>query len=497
MHDPVTLTTRLARRRLLLSFAAVALTACGGGGDTPAPQPPSPAPPGLPPPPGLDWAGPETLGASNNEFQLAVNATGAAVAVWAAGADVGGPDGERIRVWASRFTPARGWSTAEAVYDNRRGGVDVGNIGAPQVALDAQGNAVLAWRNDSPGSRDDPHSIWTLRGTVADDGKPVWSSAGRVPSPGVAEPDGVATLAMLPDGRALLAWVDTLPADGEVGAQRNLWVAEGDGLAWTTTLLEHDDGDVGAPHLATGAGGHAGIVWQQVDDGGVTRVRFSRRNAAESWSEAVVLSPGVGTAGQAANNPCLAWGRTGQAIALWRQAPREAGAYELWASQGSSAGAWSDGERIDTAKSDSPLDAVLAMDEAGNATAVWQQGDGSGFNRVWSQHLRASTGRWAARDVQVNTEAISQAGSPQVAMDGQGRAIAVWAESVGGVAQINARRHDPASGWLDAPARIDSPAVGDVFSNAPQIGVDGSGRALAAWTQTQGMTLKLWVNRSL
>ena len=495
-HSEEASSADLTRRRLTLAFAAAALTsACGGGGsESPAPGPvPAPPPPSPPPPsPNLTWQGPLALANSNNDLQLATNAAGDAVAVWTAGA--GGRDGARATVWASRYTPGVGWSAATEVYD---GAAQPAASSAPQVAIDNTGYAVLAWRNDT-GARDDRYSLWTLRAAPAASGDPAWGPASQATADGVPDPYAAPALAMLPAGPALLAWIDLVPAIGDLPAQRNLMLAEGDGNGWATALhIEAESGDAESPHIATGPAGHAAIVWSQIDDIGERRVNVSRRSLAGTWGAPTPLSSGLGARGQTADSPCVALGATGEAVALWRQRQGPGGAYEVWASRAEPAGAWSSGQRISSARSANPSDLDLAMDSAGNATAVWSQGDGSGYSRVWSQHYRANSGAWAANDLRIDTSSLSQSSTVRSVMGAQGQAVAVWAESSGGVAQILVRRHDPATGWLGMPQRVDSTATADLMSSGPSIGIDAGGHVTVAWMQTQGATLKAWVNRSL
>ena len=64
---------------------------------------------------------------------IAINDRGHAVAAWQQS------DGRRVHVRASRFTPGFGWGRASRL---KRG---EGDLGAPQVAIDAGGNATVVW----------------------------------------------------------------------------------------------------------------------------------------------------------------------------------------------------------------------------------------------------------------------------------------------------------------------------------------------------------------
>ena len=72
-------------------------------------------------------------------------------------------------------------------------------------------------------------------------------------------------------------------------------------------------------------------------------------------------------------------------------------------------------------------DPQVAVDGQGNAIAVWQRSDGT--NTIVQAAVRAAGGSFGApQDV---SAAGQKAGFPEVAVDGQGNAIAVWSRSNG------------------------------------------------------------------
>ncbi len=81
----------------------------------------------------------------------------------------------------------------------------------------------------------------------------------------------------------------------------------------------------------------------------------------------------------------------------------------------------------------------MAVDPAGNAIAVWQQFDGTNFNILANRHA-VSTSTWGAAEI-IESEA-GYASSPQVAVDPTGRAMAAWAQFDGIRYNIRANRYD-------------------------------------------------------
>ena len=80
--------------------------------------------------------------------RFAFDGAGNTVAVWTQ------PNGSYLSVWASRFTPAGGWSAATALQDH-----DSGNAMSPSIAVNADGEAIAVW-----GQLDGSHAnVWANR----------------------------------------------------------------------------------------------------------------------------------------------------------------------------------------------------------------------------------------------------------------------------------------------------------------------------------------------
>ena len=73
--------------------------------------------------------------------QIAVDATGQALAVWTQS------DGTQFDIWANRYTVGTGWGTAQLLETN------AGHASEPQIAVDATGQALAVWEQHD-GTRD-------------------------------------------------------------------------------------------------------------------------------------------------------------------------------------------------------------------------------------------------------------------------------------------------------------------------------------------------------
>ena len=98
---------------------------------------------------------------------------------------------------------------------------------------------------------------------------------------------------------------------------------------------------------------------------------------------------------------------------------------------------------------------------------------------------------WGAAEL-VDTEDLGDAIDPQIAIDSNGNAMAVWQQFDGTVNNIWANRYDATTGWGTA-GLIETDDTGDAIS--PQIAIDGAGDAIAVWTQHDGTRNNAWTNR--
>ena len=129
------------------------------------------------------------------------------------------------------------------------------------------------------------------------------------------------------------------------------------------------------------------------------------------------------------------------------------------------------------------------MDSSGNAIAVWHQSDGTRYN-IWANRYVPGTG-WGTAAL-IETDDSGDANNPQVAMDADGNAIAVWVQDDGTRSNIWANRYVPGTGWGTA-ALIETDDSW-VWDN-PQVAVDAGGNAIAVWEQWDGTRFNIWANR--
>ena len=139
--------------------------------------------------------------------------------------------------------------------------------------------------------------------------------------------------------------------------------------------------------------------------------------------------------------------------------------------------AWSAPVNISAARLNAQTPRV-AVDGSGRATAVWTHYDGS--NDIVQASNSLNGGAWSTP---VNLSTASQyAADPQVAVDGSGRATAVWDRSDGSNSIVQVSTSLNGAAWSTP---VDVSAAGH-NAYLPQIIVDGSGLATVVWERFDG-----------
>jgi len=241
-------------------------------------------------------------------------------------------------------------------------------------------------------------------------------------------------------------------------------------------------GGSGGSAASAGDGGSAGTGGMGGDagDGG------AGGTGERQWGDAVLIE--ANNAGSAFV-PQVALDPNGNAVAVWCQSVADGTRENIWANRYTIGSGWGTPEMIEDNAGNTGSFHV-ALDPNGNAVAVWSQvfvmfGDID----VWANRF-TPTGGWGAAEL-IETNA-SLAFEPQVALDPNGNAVAVWDQSDGTRTNIWANGFTPSGGW-GAAERIETDNGGD--ASQPQVAFDPNGNAVAVWSQSDGTRRDIWANR--
>jgi hypothetical protein len=283
------------------------------------------------------------------------------------------------------------------------------------------------------------------------------------------------------DGSAIAVWIQT------DGTWKSVWASHYTSLAgWSVPeLIEHDDsGDAGYPRLAISANGDAVVVWSV--NTGVTAYNIWANHYTSSggWETAQTIESGAGSA----TFPEVAIDNQGNAMAIWSQF--NGTDTNIMVNQFSPVSGWGAEQTIESMNGLATFPDI-AFDPSGNAMAVWTQ-PSAGIVYVWSnRYVPGTTGWEGPQQVETNS---SNASNARIAFDSAGNALAVWVQNNGGIHNSWANRYTPTGGWQSAQ-RIDNDDMSAVYS--PKIIIDNNGDAIAVWSQDNGSFESIWATRYL
>ena len=277
---------------------------------------------------------------------------------------------------------------------------------------------------------------------------------------------------------------------GDSNGLLSIWANRYDAVSgWgTATLIENNSGAASLPQVGMDNAGNAVAVWVQ-NDGTLNRMWANRYVAGQGWGTSQVIETNPGDA----DFPRVAVNGDGNAMALWKQF--NGVSFDIWASRFDvGSGRWRRATLMETSSEDAS-EPWVALDNSGNAMAVWRQSDGVDPNpSIWASRFNVGTGHWGTPTLIEPNPGF--ASFPHVEFDDGGNAIVVWYQSFGeadGTRHIWANRYVVGSGW-GTPTRLDSYAQN---GQGPSLAVNGAGNAMAVWRQwdDQGVAISIWANR--
>ncbi len=343
---------------------------------------------------GRPWSPPRAISSTTSDAaspQVATDADGDAVAVWQ------WFDGQHSIIQSADYDFRKGrWSKPANLSQGGRDSV------APRLAVDAAGDAVAVWTTLS-------FVGWTVEGTIRPAGG-AWEKAADIITPvvGTASPD----VAVDASGNAVAVWAATTGTAWVVQASYH---PAGGSWAVAANLSQPDRTESITPQVAIEPTGEADVVWSG-SSGGTPAIEQSVRSPSGAWAAPRVLSP-AGAAGVA---PLIAVGDRGDAAVVWTSSGKAGLAVTaVFRPEG---GDWGAPVNI-SGRSSGPLSPSVAVDARGNVLAAWTRATGA-RSLVQGASRSASSGRWtkAANLSAAGADALT----PDVALTPRGDGALVW-----------------------------------------------------------------------
>jgi hypothetical protein len=228
--------------------------------------------------------------------------------------------------------------------------------------------------------------------------------------------------------------------------------------------------DAEEPQVAIDSSANALAVWSRYD--GSRFVVQSARRLAGGWEKPLDVS----VAGQNAEEPQLALDPAGNAVAVWS---RFDGARDIVQAAVGSGGGGAWGPPVDlSAAGQNAEEPQVAVDPGGNAIVVWTRR--SSPTDVVQSSRRPAGGSWETA-VPLSVPGDS-AEAPQVSLDPNGNAVAVWSRTDATPRVIQGAERPAGGSWLP-PALI---SVIGQSANEPQVASDSVGNSVAVWARDDG-----------
>lgn len=387
------------------------------------------------------------------------------------------PGGEAVSLWFGQFVvPTQksywaqsSWRAPGGAWSSPPDEISPEGGYHPDFGLAKDGSAVVVWTEDS--DAEFPYLESMVRSGTT------WSTPERItewvaPGGGAYFPK----VAVNEGGEAVAAWQQCYTTE-VLESAAELECFEGEGEYRIDVAVRGGAGWSLPDRLSTGSENAikvqsaidaAGDVAVIWEDGKASRIHVATRPAGTStWSQKV-LSPEGAPAGE----PQLAYDAAGNLTALWHSQNPSYQVESATLPHGS--GTWSSVDVLSSALLDA-FEPDLAVNAQGDAVAVWRLKGGSS-NAIATAARSGSL--WGAEEVLAPE--VTEAREPRIALNAGGEAVAVWRRLDGSTRSIEASVRD-AGAWTPA-STLSTPGTDSV---EPELAIAPDGRAVAIWrTQT-------------
>ncbi len=308
-------------------------------------------------PPGGGWSAPDDLSAAGQNSlhpEVALNANGNAVAIWQR------YDGSHYIIQAARRPTGGPWGAATSISVSGK------NAGESQVALDGAGNAFAVWQRSNG-------TVQVVQTAIALAGEP-WESPIDLSGTGSF---GVDPQLALDGGEGAVAlWRDSSSNKIQAAAQQSV------NVPWVAPVDLTAVGEIGQSARVALGGGVATAVWDG-NDGSEWGVHAAGSTALGAWTAALAI-----TGEPSGETPEVGADAAGDAVAVWRH--YDGVNYVIQAASKPAGGPWGAALNL-TGPSEFGREPAIALNAAGGSAAAWVSYSGETMAAG-----RSSAGTWTA-----------------------------------------------------------------------------------------------------
>ena len=347
----------------------------------------------------------------------------------------------------------------------------------PRIAMDADGDFVVAWKGYSQGASDDIYAQrYNADGSTAGSEFRVNTFTSNI--------QNKPTIAMDADGDFVVAWVSYYQDSGErnVYAQRynaDGTVAGGEFPVNTTTTSWQK-----APSIAMDADGDFVVAWVSIGQDGDSLGVYAQRYSADGSTAGGELAVNTYTT-NSQYSPSIAMDADGDFVISWNSLNQDGSGLGIYAQRYNADGNAAGGEfAVNTTISGFQEAPSTAMDADGDFVIAWhsngQDGDGYG---IYARRYNAN-GSAAGGEFQVNTYTSSHQSYPRTAMDADGDFVVAWNgfNQDSGTYGVYAQRYNANATIAGSEFKVNTYTTDRQRNSA--VAMDADGDFVIAWEST-------------
>ncbi len=277
------------------------------------------------------------------------------------------------------------------------------------------------------------------------------------------------SLAVDSNGHPTVAWL-------EGGGKANIYVKHWDGSVWTQlgsgSLNINPDKQSSPPVLALDSSGNPTVTWNE-SDGTLWHIYVKRWSGA-TWAQ---VGPTFLTANVTGDTPTLALDASGKPTVAWREFDAPTKSSNLYVTHWDGV-VWAKiGDALDVNVLQNVLEPALAMGANGKPIVAWREQTNASFDRLYVKRWNGLAWTQLGESLNVNNQVAL---TPSLATDSGGDPTVAWGESDAKSSNVYVK-HWNGSAWTQVGTLLDANA--DKNSGTPSLAIGPDNNATVAWLE--------------
>lgn len=218
-------------------------------------------------------------------------------------------------------------------------------------------------------------------------------------------------------------------------------------------------------------------VWEQFSNDEGSVMLAARRDRSGHWSGPVTISSGVNAV---SSPPMVDSDGRGQVHVVWQETINgNEGRQGIYYASADTGGSWRQPKSLSSGQYNSEY-ARIDANESGDLVVVWMRSVLDQAGQAIESIYMSRSGNWSGRTVIHEAEDGESLSTPDIGLDGQGRAVAVWGSASDRVSSARATKRESGidGGWSDQE-KLSQPFEGKVSS--ARVSVNSIGSTAVTW----------------